>query len=163
MSLATPTSIAPTDPVRAEETPRRAAPAPGTVPTVRLAAPGDPSSGTIVLAEDHEDSRDALRLLLEAFGYRVHVAGNGREAVAVARAVAPDLVLMDMMMPEVDGFQATRELRASPEFRSVPIVALTAMEGARERVLEAGCDDLVVKPIDVRRFLERVQLWVAPR
>ncbi len=115
---------------------------------------------TILIAEDHEDSREALRTLLDAFGYRVETATNGREAVDLALARHPDLILMDVMMPEMDGFEATRRLRQSEEFRQVPIVALTAMEGARERVLEAGCDDYVAKPIDVRTFLGRVEGWL---
>jgi CheY-like chemotaxis protein len=117
-------------------------------------------SGTILIAEDHEDSRDALRTLLDAFGYQVHEAVNGREAVERALAVNPDLILMDMMMPEVDGFEATRRLRAAPGFRQVPIIALTAMEGARDQVIAAGCDDFMCKPLDVRRFLERVRIWM---
>jgi CheY-like chemotaxis protein len=116
---------------------------------------------TVLIAEDHEDSRDALRTLLDAFGYRVVLAGNGREAVQTALATSPDLVLMDMMMPEVDGFEATRTLRASPAFRQVPIIALTAMEGARENVMAAGCDDFMSKPLDVRTFLDRVRTWLA--
>lgn len=120
-----------------------------------------PQPASVLIAEDHEDSRDALGTLLDAFGFRVLVATNGREAVETALAEQPDLVLMDMMMPEVDGFEATRTLRAAPEFRQVPIIALTAMEGARERVMEAGCDDFVSKPIDVRSFLEKVRGWLA--
>jgi len=74
--------------------------------------------------------------------------------------VGPDLIVMDIMMPEMDGFEATRQLRANEHFRQVPIVALTAMEGAREMVLAAGCDDYMSKPIDVRRFLDRVRGWM---
>ena len=114
---------------------------------------------TVLIAEDHEDSRDALRTLLEAFGYGVHVAANGREAIERALAVQPDLILMDIMMPEVDGFEATRVLRATPGSRQVPIVAVTAMEGARDEVRAAGFDDLVTKPLDVRAFLDRVRAW----
>ncbi|HEU0299870.1 MAG TPA: response regulator [Longimicrobium sp.] len=113
----------------------------------------------VLIAEDHEDSRDALKTLLDAFGYRVLEAGNGREAVELAVAERPDLILMDMMMPKVDGFQATREIRMVEGLRGVPILALTAMEGARERALQAGCDDLVPKPLDVRAFLEQVRAW----
>lgn len=116
---------------------------------------------TVLIAEDHADSRDALKTLLDAFGYVVHEAFNGRDAVEKALTVQPDLVLMDMMMPEMDGFQATRVLRADERFRQVPIIALTAMEGARERVLAAGCNDMVTKPIDVRVFLDRVRTWLA--
>lgn len=117
----------------------------------------------VLIAEDHEDSRDALKTLLDAFGYRVVEAGNGREAVDLALAERPDLILMDMMMPRVDGFQATREIRMVEGLRDVPILALTAMEGARERALQAGCDGLVPKPLDVRAFLEQVRAWTAPR
>ena len=120
-----------------------------------------PRAPVVLIAEDHEDSRDALRTLLDAFGFRVVEAGNGREAVERALAERPDVILMDMMMPKVDGFQATRELRANEDMRKVPILAITAMEGARQRVLEAGCDDLVPKPIDVRAFLEQIRAWVA--
>lgn len=129
--------------------------------TVRPPEPGpeDERAPVILIAEDHEDSRDALRTLLDAFGFRVVEAGNGREAVERALAERPDVILMDMMMPYVDGFQATREIRAVEALRDVPILAITAMEGARQRVLDAGCDDLVPKPIDVRAFLDQIRVW----
>ncbi|HVH13841.1 MAG TPA: response regulator [Longimicrobium sp.] len=135
------------------------------VPVPRMSNVQPPESETgerapvVLIAEDHEDSRDALRTLLDAFGFRVVEAGNGREAVERALAERPDVILMDMMMPYVDGFQATREIRAVEDLRNVPILAITAMEGARQRVLEAGCDDLVPKPIDVRAFLDQVRAW----
>ncbi|HEX8392422.1 MAG TPA: response regulator [Longimicrobium sp.] len=117
----------------------------------------------VLVAEDHEDSRDAMRTLLDAFGYRVVEAVNGRQAVERALAERPDLILMDMMMPLMDGLQATREIRAAPSLAGVPVIALTAMEGARDRVMAAGCDDLVTKPIDVRSFLGRVRGWIEAR
>lgn len=117
-------------------------------------------AATILVAEDHPDSREALRMLLEAFGYQVVLAGNGREAVDRALRTQPELVLMDVMMPEVDGLEATRRLRASAEFRQVPIVALTAMEGAASLSREAGCDDCVAKPIDIRSFLGKIRNWL---
>jgi CheY-like chemotaxis protein len=124
----------------------------------------EPENRPVVLvAEDHEDSRDAMRTLLDAFGYRVVEAVNGRQAVELALAEKPDLILMDMMMPLMDGLQATREIRAAEALRGVPVIALTAMEGARDRVLAAGCDDLVTKPIDVRAFLGRVRGWIEAR
>jgi len=129
-------------------------------PNSALPGPEEESRATILIAEDHEDSREALRTLLDAFGYRVELARNGREAVEVALSRQPDLVLMDVMMPEVDGFQATQTLRSTHGFRQVPILALTAMEGARERVLEAGCNDYIAKPIDVRSFLVKVETWL---
>lgn len=119
-----------------------------------------PSQPTILIAEDHPDSRDALRTLLEAFGYHVVVARNGREAVEYALEHQPELVLMDVMMPEVDGLEATRRLRARPDFAQVPILALTAMEGAAKLSEEAGCDACIPKPINIRDFLERVREWL---
>ncbi len=124
--------------------------------------PAHEHAATVLIAEDHEDSRDALRTLLEAFGYRVLVAANGVEAVATARAHRPDLILMDMMMPGMDGLEATRILRADASLPHIPIVAVTAMEGARDRVLAAGCDDWVSKPIDIRAFLARLPDWLRP-
>jgi two-component system, cell cycle response regulator DivK len=114
----------------------------------------------VLIAEDHEDSRDALKTLLDALGYRVLEACNGAQAVEQARLHRPDLILMDMMMPQVDGFQATRILRADPDFGEVPIIAVTAMEGARPAVMEAGCDDLVTKPVDIRSFIDKVRVWL---
>jgi len=119
-----------------------------------------PDRPCILIAEDHPDSREALRTLLEVHGYAVRVASDGRRAVEAALESDPDLIVMDIMMPEMDGFEATRRLRAHADFRQVPIVALTAMEGAREMVLAAGCDDYMSKPVDVRRFLERVKSWL---
>ena len=114
----------------------------------------------ILIAEDHPDSRDALRALLEAVGYRVATAADGREAVDQARSAQPDLILMDIMMPGVDGLQATRTLREDASFQHVPVLALTAMEGARTRALEAGCDDYVTKPIDISRLFAKIQSWL---
>lgn len=111
----------------------------------------------ILVAEDHLDSRDALRALLEAFGYTVTVAANGREAVEAAITDSPDLILMDVMMPEMDGFQATRELRSRPLTCSTPIIAVTAMEGAQDLALRAGADDFVRKPIDIEKLLWKVR------
>jgi CheY-like chemotaxis protein len=86
-------------------------------------------AASILVAEDNPDSRDALRALLEAYGFFVVEAENGRDAVNQAILARPDLVLMDIMMPIMDGLQATRTLRSSPEFQQVPIVALSAMAG----------------------------------
>lgn len=122
--------------------------------------PGTTGGASILIAEDHPDSRDALTALLEAVGYRVYGAQDGREAVDRAVSEHPDLVLMDIMMPVMDGFQATRELRSKPGFEHVPILALTAMEGARERALEAGCDDYVTKPIEVNVFFAKIREWL---
>lgn len=115
---------------------------------------------TILVAEDHLDSRDALRALLEAFGYRVLEAVNGREAVEVALLHRPDLILMDIMMPELDGFEATRELRRHDATCTTPIIAVTAMEGAHQLAIQAGANDYVRKPIDIRRLVAKVHDWL---
>ena len=124
---------------------------------------GEPSPrpATILLAEDHADSREALRSLLEAFGYEVVLARNGQEAVDQALCTRPALVLMDVMMPEVDGLEATRRLRASGEFEQTPIVALTAMEGAARLTRDAGCDDTIGKPVEIRRLMTKISDWLA--
>ena len=117
----------------------------------------------ILIAEDHLDSRDALQALLEAQGYDVVVARDGREAIAHAVRERPDVILMDVMMPIIDGLTATRQLRELPDFQEVPIIALTAMEGARDRALDAGCDDYVTKPVDLRAFYQKVRWWLEHR
>ncbi len=112
------------------------------------------------MAEDHEDSREALRALLEAFGFHVVLAANGREAVEQTLAAHPDLILMDIMMPDVDGFEATRRIRSMAATRRVPIIAVTAMDGAHSLALEAGADDCVRKPVEIRGLLEKVNGWL---
>ena len=114
------------------------------------------SSHKILIVEDHRDSREALKALFEAFGYRVTEATNGRDAVQAALADRPHLILMDIMMPEMDGFDATRRIRALPGFAHTPIIAVTAMEGARELALQAGMSDYVRKPVDIRGLLNKV-------
>lgn len=120
----------------------------------------DAQIATILVAEDHLDSRDALRALLEAFGYHVLEAVNGREAVEIALTRRPDLILMDIMMPELDGFEATRELRRHVETHATPIIAVTAMEGAHKLALQAGANDYVRKPVDIRRLVAKVHDWL---
>jgi CheY-like chemotaxis protein len=122
--------------------------------------PAQARDPTILIAEDHADSRDALRALLEASGYRVDLAANGEEALRRAAERAPDLILMDIMMPVLDGLEATRRLRGNERFDSIPIVALTANDGARDTALAAGCDECLIKPIDVPSFLALVHRHV---
>jgi CheY-like chemotaxis protein len=114
----------------------------------------------VLIAEDNPDSRDALRMLLEAYGFEVVEAEDGAEAVRCGIEAHPDIVLMDIMMPGMDGLEATRRLRHSPAFRQVPILALTAMAGSRQKALEAGCDDHLVKPIDIPRFMATLRRWL---
>ena len=117
----------------------------------------------ILVAEDHTDSRDALQALLEAHGYLVTIATDGREAIERAQSVRPDLILMDIMMPVVDGLTATRQLRSQRDLDGVPIIALTAMDGGREQALAAGCDDHITKPIDLTSLFQKVRWWVEHR
>jgi two-component system cell cycle response regulator DivK len=113
----------------------------------------------ILLVEDNEMNRDMLSRRLERRGYEVIVALDGEEGVARARAELPDLVLMDMSLPVIDGWEATRQLKAAPETATIPVIALTAhvMAGDRERALEVGCDDFDTKPIDLPRLLSKVE------
>jgi two-component system cell cycle response regulator DivK len=117
-----------------------------------------PDTRSVLIAEDNPDSRDALRSLLEAYGFDVLEAENGQEAVRKALRFRPDLILMDIMMPVMDGLNATRILRSSPEFRQVPIIALTAMSGARQLAIEAGCDEHLAKPVDIPAFLDTIRV-----
>jgi CheY-like chemotaxis protein len=129
----------------------------------RLADTRRGTTPTILIAEDHLDSRDAMRALLEAFGYRVLVAVNGRQAVELAVHEHPDLILMDVMMPELDGFGATRELRMNQATANTPIIAVTAMEGACDLALQAGANDFVRKPVDIRRLVDKVNVLLDDR
>jgi two-component system cell cycle response regulator DivK len=113
----------------------------------------------ILLVEDNEMNRDMLSRRLTRKGYEVAIAVDGRDGVEKARAGGYDLVLMDMSLPEIDGWEATRLLREAAETKSVPIIALTAhaMSGDRERALEAGCDDYDTKPSELDRLLSKIQ------
>ncbi|MGH7565865.1 MAG: response regulator [Gemmatimonadota bacterium] len=113
----------------------------------------------ILLVEDNEMNRDMLSRRLERKGYEVELAVDGRQGVDKAKTLAYDLVLMDMSLPEIDGWEATRELRGDPSTKSLPIIALTAhaMSGDREKALEAGCDDYDTKPIELSRLLGKME------
>ena len=113
----------------------------------------------ILLVEDNEMNRDMLSRRLLRKGYQVIIATDGSQGVAMARSEAPDLILMDMSLPVLDGWEATRRIKAASETRSIPIIALTAhaMAGDREKAIEAGCNDYDTKPIDFPRLLEKIQ------
>jgi len=113
----------------------------------------------ILLVEDNEMNWDMLSRRLRRRGYEVVVATDGRQGVELASIESPDLILMDMSLPVLDGWEATREIKQTPEIQSIPIIALTshAMMGDREKALLAGCDDYDVKPIDFPRLLEKIQ------
>ena len=113
----------------------------------------------ILLVEDNEMNRDMLSRRLERRGYEVVIAVDGQEGVDLAQSSAPDLILMDMSLPVIDGWEATRQLKASPGGKDVPIIALTAhaMSGDREKALDAGCDDYDTKPIELPRLLGKME------
>jgi CheY-like chemotaxis protein len=113
----------------------------------------------ILLVEDNEMNRDMLSRRLERRGYQVVIAVDGQQGVDMARSEKPDLVLMDMSLPVLDGWEATRRLKADADTRPVPIIALTAhaMAGDREKAMEAGCDDYDTKPIELPRLLSKIE------
>jgi CheY-like chemotaxis protein len=113
----------------------------------------------ILLVEDNEMNRDMLSRRLERKGYHVAIAVDGGQGISMVKTETPDLILMDMSLPVLDGWEATRQLKASPETRSIPIIALTAhaMAGDREKALEAGCDDYDTKPIEMPRLLSKIE------
>ena len=113
----------------------------------------------ILLVEDNELNRDMLSRRLQRKGFEVAMALDGRQGVDMAKAGGYDLILMDMSLPEIDGWEATRQLRAAPETATVPIIALTAhaMAGDRDKAIEAGCNDYDTKPIELERLLGKMQ------
>jgi CheY-like chemotaxis protein len=114
----------------------------------------------ILLVEDNEMNRDMLSRRLAKRGFDVVMAVDGAEGLDMARSASPDLILMDMSLPVLDGWTATRELKADASTRSIPVIGLTAhaMAGDREKCLEAGCDEYDTKPIDLPRLLEKIEV-----
>ncbi len=112
----------------------------------------------ILLVEDNEMNRDMLSRRLARRGYDVAVAKDGEEGIAMAQELLPELILMDLDLPKIDGWEATRRLRAEPETCNIKIIALTAhaMGGDRQRALDAGCDDYDSKPVDLSRLLDKM-------
>lgn len=112
----------------------------------------------ILIVEDNEMNRDMLSRRLARRGYEVSVAVDGKEGVDRIHAERPDLVLMDMSLPVIDGWEATRQVKANPELNGIPVIALTAhaMAGDREQALAAGCDDYDTKPIELDRLLGKI-------
>jgi two-component system cell cycle response regulator DivK len=119
----------------------------------------------ILVVEDNEENRDSLSRRLERRGFTVLVAADGRVGVEVARAQAPDLILMDMNMPELDGWEATRQIKATPAMADVPVIALTAhaMTGDRERAIEAGCEDYHTKPIEFAKLITQIEAIISKK
>jgi two-component system, cell cycle response regulator DivK len=114
---------------------------------------------TLLIVEDNEMNRDMLSRRLQRRGYEVLIATDGAEGLASAREHNPDLVLMDMSLPVIDGWEATRQLKTAEATRNIPIIALTAhaMSGDRQKAVDAGCDDFDTKPIELDRLLEKIE------
>jgi len=114
---------------------------------------------TILVVEDNEMNREMLSRRLQHKGYKVLIATDGDASVSIARANAPDLILMDMSLPVVDGWEATRRLKADRDLKHIPVIALTAhaMANDRDKALEAGCNDYDTKPIDLARLLGKIE------
>ena len=117
----------------------------------------------ILLVEDNEMNRDMLSRRLARKGFEVVIAVDGAEAIKMAESETPALILMDMSLPVIDGWEATRRLKAQAVTKATPIIALTAhaMSGDREKCLEAGCDDYDTKPIEFKRLLEKIEVQLA--
>lgn len=113
----------------------------------------------ILLVEDNEMNRDMLSRRLIRRGYEVAIAVDGEQALTMATSESPDLILMDMSLPIIDGWTATRQIRANPLGKDIPIIALTAhaMAGDREKAIDAGCDDYDTKPIDIKSLLAKIE------
>ena len=113
----------------------------------------------ILLVEDNELNRDMLCRRLELEGYQVAVAINGKQGISIAHSEMPDLILMDMSLPEMDGWEATRYLKADVVTRPIPVIAITAhaMPDDREEAIQAGCDDYETKPIEFKQLLAKIE------
>lgn len=117
----------------------------------------------ILLVEDNEMNRDMLSRRLQRRGYEIVIAVDGEQGVAMANSEHPDLILMDMSLPIMDGWEATKNIKANTSTKSIPIIALTAhaMSGDREQAMNAGCDDYDTKPIDLPRLLTKIEVFIA--
>jgi two-component system, cell cycle response regulator DivK len=117
----------------------------------------------ILLVEDNEMNRDMLSRRLQRKGYEVFIAVDGEEGVKLAQSVKPDVILMDMSLPRLDGWEASRQLKAMAETQSIGIIALTAhaMAQDKDKALQAGCDDFDTKPVELPRLLEKIESLLA--
>jgi CheY-like chemotaxis protein len=117
----------------------------------------------VLLVEDNEMNRDMLSRRLIRKGYEIVMAVDGEQAVAMAVSERPDLILMDMSLPVIDGWEATRQVKSADATKHIPVIALTAhaMSGDREKALEAGCDDYDTKPVELPRLLAKMEALLA--
>ncbi|MBM4439621.1 MAG: response regulator [Candidatus Rokubacteria bacterium] len=116
----------------------------------------------ILYVEDNDDNLHIVRRRLGRLGYEIIAAVDGEEGLAVAQREAPDLILMDLSLPKIDGWEVTRRLKAAPETARIPVIALSAhaMAGDREKALAAGCDDYDTKPIELPRLLAKIRAFL---
>jgi len=121
-----------------------------------------PDKGIILYVEDNPDNRHLVRRVLGADNYIVDEAKNAADALEYLRTKTPNLILMDISMPDIDGYTLTGKIKAMPEFANIPIIAMTAnvMRGDRERSLEAGCDGYIQKPIDIDTLTQQVERFI---
>ena len=117
---------------------------------------------TILIVEDEPRNMKLLHDLLQRFGYEIIEASDGEQGVKIAGEKIPDLILMDIMMPKMDGLEATRIIKADEKTKHIPIIALTsyAMKGDREKTIEAGCDGYIAKPIDIKEVLKAIEHYL---
>jgi two-component system, cell cycle response regulator DivK len=120
-------------------------------------------SKRILVVEDQPDNRQILRDLLTSVGFHLFEAEDGEKGIAAAEAHRPDLILMDIQMPVLDGYEATRRLKANPELKAIPIIVVTsyALSGDEEKARAAGCDDYITKPYSPRQLLAKVNAHLA--
>ncbi|MBL8099327.1 MAG: response regulator [Anaerolineales bacterium] len=120
------------------------------------------SKGRVLIVEDNMDTYELVRFILEKNGYEVFLAVNGRDGVNAANKQKPDLIVMDLSMPEMDGWTATRLIKENKQTSSIPLIALTAhvLPGDRQRAVDSGCDEFITKPMDLLELVETVNRWV---
>lgn len=123
------------------------------------------SKGRILIVEDNMDTYELVHFILEKNGFETFLAVNGRDGVMAAQKQRPDLIIMDMSMPEMDGWTATSLIKRDQKISAIPLIALTAhaLPGDRQRALDAGCDEYIIKPMDLGDLVETVEYWVNQR
>ena len=116
----------------------------------------------ILIVDDNDDSRELVKKILKKYDYEIIEAIDGEDAIAKAVTYRPDLILMDISIPKIDGYEVTRRLKARPDFKTISIIALTAhaMRGDQEKALASGCDGYISKPINVREFPEQIKVYL---
>jgi len=120
------------------------------------------SAGRILIVEDNMDTYELVRFILEKNGFETFLAMNGRDGVNAATKQRPDLIIMDLSMPEMDGWTAMRLVKSAPAISSIPMIALTAhaLPSDRKRAFDAGCDEYITKPMDLIDLLDTVKSWI---